>query len=107
MEQNSTVTACRSFPSKKTSLKKLKKSIRREFYKEELIPLPTGGAVCLKAELGFMEMIYHVAVYQPKPSLLSPSRLLLKSSENFENRDKAVDYVADYLVSVVAAERRK
>lgn len=87
------VRAQRATPLKSLSLKKLRKIVREDsFYKEELALMPSGEAVLLKAELGFFEMTYHVAVYEPRKHLLRGSRMVCVKLDSFENHKSAVEY---------------
>lgn len=45
--------------------------------------LPTGETVVLTSELGFMELIYHVAVYASAPRPLRHDRMVLTDHHEF------------------------
>lgn len=54
--------------------------------------LPSGETVILTSELGFMELIYHVAVYKPAPLPLRRDRMVLTHHEEVtESYEKAFE----------------
>ena len=54
--------------------------------------LPSGETVILTSELGFMELIYHVAVYAPAPRPLRRDRMVLTDHNEFiDSYEKALE----------------
>lgn len=54
--------------------------------------LPSGETVILTSELGFMELIYHVAVYAPVSRPLRRDRMVLTDHHEFtDDYEKALE----------------
>lgn len=84
----------RNTPAKRIGLAKLQKEVaernagRAQSF-DELKDLGGGRFVLLKSELGFMELIHHVAIYVAKPGIFQRDRLELVTTKEFDSSEEA------------------
>lgn len=84
----------RNTPARRISLKQLQKEIAERNAEmtphfDELKDLGEGRFALLKRELGFMEMLHHVAIYVAKPGIFQRDRLELVTTKEFDSSEEA------------------
>ena len=84
----------RNTPAQRISLKKLQKEVAERnaettHHFDELKDLGGGRFALLKRELGFMEMLHHVAIYGAKPGIFQRDRLELVTTKEFDSSEEA------------------
>ena len=81
----------RDLPKKNLSLKALKRSTMEKAGGRFRL-LDSGKIAVYWRELGFMELIHQVAVYEPSSRFLRPDRMELVLSNEFDDSELAVSY---------------
>jgi hypothetical protein len=74
----------RSIPKRSISALELATKVANDHH-DRFGTRASGETVVLVSELGFMELIYHVAVYKPEPRLLRKDRMVLLGSEELRD----------------------
>jgi len=84
------VKVSRDFPTDRTTVRKLKTAVVASQGHNRFKELGGGRYLFLKRELGFMESIYHVALYIENPGLFQKDRLQIIANKSFENIEDAL-----------------
>lgn len=76
----------RDLPASRTTARRLQNEVEASEGENRFKDLGGSRYALLKRELGFMETIHHVALYEENPGLLQKHRLQLITTEPFESK---------------------
>ena len=79
-------------PASRTTARRLQNEVEASGGQNRFKALAGSRYALLKRELGFMETMHHVALYEESPGLLQKHRLQLITTESFESKEEALAF---------------